>query len=315
MRLFISLALATLALGCAMVDTEGPSIPTAGPSMEEAKHIVASFETKQAEKTATEPLRTPKSLDDVLDILRKDQVDLFGPGIDFAAKSAEVRALTLRAQIELAWGEAQLILAETFMGATKHLRGQLSAMEVKEASGGLDDVEKDKLNELRKYIGQTTATAEALSKLAAEHVAAGAKLSREVIEKKPSEYYGYRVAADFYRLRQDWGKFDEMVKKIEETNPNSNGLVFLQGVSAAQREGNIPKAIDFFKKALERDAKFVRAQVQIFLLQSSIPDLYAEYSKLKLLNPNHQIVVWAGDYIERAHEQFKAQRERPRTSK
>ena len=311
-RIVIAITTLLLLAGCAsmMPDTTTPNIPSIGLSLEDARRITGALEARMTEKNAGDPLITPKSLEDVQEILRRDQIDLFPGGIAFAEKQEGVTALALRAQIELAWGEAQIILAEIFQGTTTNLRQMLTNLEARNATGGLQDAEKDVLNELRKSISEATTTAEALAKLASEHVAAGANLAREVISKNPADYHGYRVAADFYRLRQDWAGFDGMVKKIEETNPQSNGLVFLQGISAAQREGDAAKAIGLFKKAIERDNKFVRAQAQIMLLQGQIPNIYAEFGKLKAMNPNHQIVLWAGDYIQKAYDQWKDQKDR-----
>ena len=298
--------------GCAamMPGSTDTQLPSVGLSLDDARRVVAALEKRMAEKDAGDPLLTPKSLDDVFDILRSDQMGLFAAGVAFAEKQEGGKALALRAQIELAWGEAQIILAEIFVGTTKNMRQMLNALESRNATGGFTNADKNAIEELRKSIAEANTRADALLKVAAEHVAAGAKLARQVIDKNPSDYLGYRVAADFYRLRQEWSDFDAMVKKIEETNPQSNGLVFLHGISAAVREGNNAKAIELFKKAIERDGKFVRAQAQIMLLQGSVPDVYNEYQKLRTMNPHHQIALWAGDYIQKAYDQWKDQKDR-----
>ena len=143
--------------------------------------------------------------------------------------------------------------------------------------------------------------AEALALLAAEHSAAGARHAREIIAAAPTNYQGYRVAADYYRLRERWEEFDDTVAKIEILKPDSNGLLFLRGVSALYREGDGPKADRFFRAALARDPKFVRAQAQLVRSQRGLAAKRAEYLKLKELNPHHQIVVWAGPGLERAY--------------
>jgi tetratricopeptide (TPR) repeat protein len=309
MRRLVLFAAVFLFCGCATVDFEGPQVKPIGLSLDEARQVVASFEAKQSELTAGNPLKAPKSLDDVLEILKLDQLDLFGPGVAFAAKQDDMKALTLRAQIELAWGEAQMILAEIFSQTAKYLGTTLRSLEAKDAAGALSDSDREKLDKLRKEAGQAKIVSDALARLATEHVAEGAKHAKTVMEKNPSDYQGYRLAADFYRLRQDWQSFDEMVKKIEETNPQSNGLLFLKGVSAANREGDASKANEFYRKALSNDPKFTRAQVQVVLLQNGIKDTYTEFKALKALNPNHQIVVWAGELIESAWEREQQRRQ------
>ena len=67
--------------------------------------------------------------------------------------------------------------------------------------------------------------------------------------------------ADFYRITQDWSKFDEMVAKIEARNPDSVGLLFLRGVEARDRKGDPNQAKSYLEQALWRDQLFVRARV------------------------------------------------------
>src|SRR5256885_2191297 len=81
-------------------------------------------------------------------------------------------------------------------------------------------------------------TDQALRLLAAEHVAAGVEDAQKYIAQKPDDYVGYRIAADAARLRNQWKEFSENVAKVEEKNPDSNGLVFLRGVASQMRDGD-----------------------------------------------------------------------------
>ena len=137
--------------------------------------------------------------------------------------------------------------------------------------------------------------------LAAEHVGKGAGLAQEVINANPNDYVGWRLAADFYRMRGEWPKFDEMVKKIEETNPESNGLLFLKGTAALERDGNVVESTNLLRQALAKDKDFTRAQAQLVLSRPTVDDTFAELEKLRAASPNHQIVVWAGPAITAAH--------------
>src|SRR5438132_460887 len=82
------------------------------------------------------------------------------------------------------------------------------------------------------------------------------RYAREVIARAPDNYQGYRVAADYYRMREHWADFDAALAKLTALNPSSNGLLFLRGVSALYREGDVPKADQLFRQALEKDPKF-----------------------------------------------------------
>ncbi|MGZ6142224.1 MAG: hypothetical protein ACXWLM_02745 [Myxococcales bacterium] len=286
------LVLAGLLAACATAPAAQCPAPAsgAGLSLEEARAIVGELESKHLKQNPASPLREPKSLDDVLEILKLDELDLFPAGAAFALRQEGPEAKALGAQIELAWGEAELTLAEVFSQAAGTLQQELRAAQAAGRSTG----------ELRARLDTNRVVADALLRLAAEHTADGAAHARAIIAAAPADYQGYRVAADYYRMRERWTEFDETVAKLTALNPQSNGLVFLRGVSALYREGDAPRANRLFREALAKDPKFVRAQVQLMRAQPGAAARYAEYLKLKALNPRHQIVVWAGPTIERA---------------
>ncbi len=293
-------AVAVLALGCSSSQESARPTKRVGMSLEESRQIVASLETQQAKASESDPLRTPKSMDDLLAILKRDQIDLFPAGVAFAAsQTSDPKAKALQAQIELAWGDAHLILAELFSDAANRLRQSVRYLSRGAFQG---DEEKARIAEMKKTIEQCETVSEALEALAAEHVGKGAGLAQEVINANPNDYVGWRLAADFYRMRGEWPKFDEMVKKIEETNPESNGLLFLKGTAALERDGNVVESTNLLRQALAKDKDFTRAQAQLVLSRPTVDDTFAELEKLRAGAPNHQIVVWAGPAITAAHK-------------
>lgn len=301
-------ALATACVLAACTTTPPPPAavrPSVGLTLEEAQGLVAEFEARQAAESKGDPLASPKSLDAVMEILKRDQLDLFEAGVAFSASQEGPAAAALRAQIELAWGEAQQILAEVFRDASGQLRAAVRTLEIRVASGDARESELARLARLEEIVAKSEALAEALTRQSAEHVGTGIRLAKAVIDASPTDYLGYRVAADYYRLRQDWAEFDQMVARIQETNPESNGLVFLRGTAALQRDGDPRAAAALFRQALDNDPKFTRAQALLLTSRGSVREAYAEYQKLRALNPKHQIVLWAGEAITAA---FEAQR-------
>ncbi|MFA6034363.1 MAG: hypothetical protein WC889_15795 [Myxococcota bacterium] len=294
----IAILVAAVCTGCASPYSARCRSEGVGLSLEEAREVVTSFEKAQAVKADANPLKDPKSLGDVLEILRLDQVDLFPAAIRYTAKLDTIEALVLRAQIELAWGEAQLVLSDASANLSRQMRDELKEARTRAAAGVRDEMNQSIIDTLGPYVEKTTRNSDALMRLAAEHVADGAKLAREVIKRAPTDYHGYRLEADYYRLRGDWTAFDGMMAKLRELNPESNGLTFLQGVEAGSRLGDKARALAYFKKALEKDPKFVRAQVQIYNLMSEKKISPVEFENLKKMNPNHQIVLWIGQFMQ-----------------
>lgn len=284
--------------------------PPSGPAkmpLDRAMQVVDGLTRRQAALSPDEPLRAPKSLEDVDAILRRDRIDLFGGAVHYALESEDSRAFALQGQIHLAWGEALLVLADLLNDAAARVRARARALEMRRAAGDLDADGRQALESLEKARDESARMAEALNIVGMQHMWAGGDIAREVVARRPDEYIGYRLAADYYRLRHDWLQFDRMIVKLTDLNPDSNGLVFLQGVSVLEREANVAGAQALFRKALERDPSFVRAQVALFLSYPFVGDAYDEYAKLKNANPRHQIVVFADSIITEAFEAARLQ--------
>jgi predicted Zn-dependent protease len=137
--------------------------------------------------------------------------------------------------------------------------------------------------------------------VAAEHVAKGAVLARRLIASAPDDYVGYRLAADYYRMRGNWSQFDEMLKKLETKNPTSNGLVFLRAMDEIQRAGRTASGQELLRQALQKDPKFVRAQSELVMAAGSLDERVKELKALEKLNPRHQLVLWVGPVLDAAY--------------
>ena len=116
-------------------------------TVEEAERIVREARGAFAHPDSQNPLRQPKSLDDVLAILRTDQIDLFAAGVAFAEKDASPRAKALQAQIEIAWGENQRIVAQLLDGLSGELREEILELRESEAAGKLSPADAERVAE------------------------------------------------------------------------------------------------------------------------------------------------------------------------
>jgi hypothetical protein len=294
--LLVLLVLLALTSACTTVapSPERPS-HTVGLSLREATKIVDAFEAKQLPPAQKPP--PPTSMEEALAVLKSDRLDLFPGSVGWLSTQTSPDALALRAQTYLAWGEAELTVAEVLAETANVLDAGVRGLELRRLLGP----EQQKLEERRAQVQQYRDTDNALRSLAAEHVAAGVDDATTVIAQKPDDYVGYRISADAHRLRNEWKEFSAMVSQVEEKNPDSNGLLFLRGVAAEARDGDTSLAIKFLRQALERDPQFVRAQAEIVLLQQNVLEQKIELDKLKAIAPDHQIVRWAGPGIDEAY--------------
>jgi hypothetical protein len=300
-----SLVLFPLLSACAAAPLRSSSV---GLSLSEARQIVADFEQTLATGEAPEPVREPRSLDDVLEILKRDQLDLFPAGVEFARRQQDLKARALGSQLELAWGEAQLDLAHVFGHLADHQREQVRRLASRATAGALGGDEARSLEALRRELGRNEALSEALPVLAAEHVAAGAAGAREVLAAAPGDYLGYRLLADYQRLRGSWEDFDLTVAQLAALNPQSNGLRFLRALSEIDRFGRAEEGRRLLQEALANDPHFVRAQAALVRLAGSLDERYAALVALEAVNPRHQVVVWAGPRIKASYQALQRAR-------
>ncbi len=290
--------------------TTSTSEPPSAPRRQKPDEIIAGFTKKHPLSAPDDPLRRPKSIVDCDAILHLDQIDLFQGAVDFLAKQQGADALTLRAQIEIAYSEAQLVVAEVIAESADGLESVIRTLRFRAESGKTSDEEKAKRAELESTFHDARDVAWALRELAADHARNGATVAQMIMASKEKSYRGYRVAADYHRLRGDWDDFAEDLNYLARENPTSNGLVFLRAI-AAQAEGESDTAVKLYRDALVRDPKFVRAQAHIVLLQTSPERAHTELARLAELNPHHQLITYAGPFIEEAHKAWTAEHKNP----
>lgn len=292
-----------LHLTAALLLNAESAVGTAKLSATEASGIVEAFRLQQEQKSKGEKAVVVKSVDDVIAVLKRDELAQFDDAAEFAKTQTTPDAKALRAQIELAWGDAQTMVADLLERTNKDLSAGVAELEEKKKTAPLQAADQARYEDLLAATKDLGLVIPALRQLAQSHLDEGGKGAAEIIKSAPKSYLGYRVAADFYRMKGDWKKFDEMKKKLESTNPKSNGLVFLKGIEQLDRHKKPEEAAKFFREALKNDPKFTRAQAMLVLLPGSIEDTYKEYKALEELSPFHQIAVWVGPRIEAARNE------------
>lgn len=278
--------------------TPEPIVDGGPMDLARAKRIVAELEA-QWPLREDHPLREPMALEDAEKILKSDQVRLFPFAVRYLEQQEGRDPLAMRGQIELAWGEAYMLLMEMLAGLRKDFT---AAAEDLGARTDLGPEDEHHLAWLRDSLQGMETRIEAFKFVAVEHITTGSQVADEVLNQHPDNYLGYRLAADYYRTLRDWENFGEMVARIKQTNPKSNGLLFLLGAEALQAKQDRSAAESYYRKALANDPDFVRAQAHLLIIQSDLERTHAELLKLEALNPEHQFVALAGESIKRAFE-------------
>lgn len=282
-----------------LVKDAAKTCPKVTAKTKTAKPAKVTLESLDAELGAGAPVT---SVADVEEILHLDEVNRFPAAVAFIATQRDVKARALHGQLELDWAEGLSLLAQMNQNLASRLREFTAASEKKAAGDGLSADELRELGELRAAVLESQQTAKVLEAAAAEHLTKGLAIANEVIKANPTNYLGYRLAADSYRLRGDWKSFDKMLVKVEKANPNSNGLLFLKGVAAAQRDRDGAASKKFLSAALQKDPKFARAQAHLVLNAASLQSAREELDKLAAISPKHPFVVWTAPTLEKLEE-------------
>ncbi|MCC6808118.1 MAG: hypothetical protein IT381_11895 [Deltaproteobacteria bacterium] len=272
----------------------------------EAEQVFVEFRADIEKQVPIEPLRTPRSLDDVLEILRRDQIDLFAHGVAFAGKEQGTRARVLEAQLELAWGEALVMVAQLLERQFAEVAMQSLRQRARAAIGQTTSFETKTMLELSENLQKSRRAIDAMWVLAPVHIERGAQMALKLLQDVPDDYHGYRVAADYFRLRADWKSFDKMVEEVAKRKPDSTGLQFLLGVAAVDRFGDRERGAEKLQKAIAGDPKFAKAQAMLLLLADTPNASYEALVALHKVNPSHQLVVLAGPAILAVYNAWKA---------
>lgn len=310
-----SIALAGLAAsGCASSSAVTRTASSAELTVAQAETIVARYRDRREQAaTSPDPLNQPKNLDDVVEVLRRDEISLFPNAVKFATNEGSARGKALAAQLLIAWGDAQNLLGTLLDRAAHDLEERRTDLEKKDAIGKLDADGRTALKRISGTLQDLEGVERALHRVGARHLAEGMAMAQQVIASNPNDYEGYRVAADYFHQTEDWAKFEEMAKKIEALNPSSNGLVFLRAEAARDRDNDHGEASKLLNEALKRDPKFVRAQVALLVLQRDMNGAWTEMRKLTAMNPKHQMVQWMGPVVKSAYDEW-AEVQRRRTA-
>jgi hypothetical protein len=281
-------------------------------TVEEAEAIVARVQARRDTVDADNPLRSPKSLDDVEAILESDRFDLFGAGFRFAMEEGSERGKALAAEIAIVRGENKHVIAQLLDTFDADLREEIRELEIMEAAGTLQQADRARHDILVGLVRESDEVVQALSRLAPVHLAKGRELAGELLSSAPHGMEGHRLAADYYRMRGEWERFDAMVAEAKRLYPDVPQLLFLEAMELAERDNDVPQTTQRLREVLANHPKFVRARAHLVLLTPGVEAKYKEYLALRSASPHHQVVVLLGPVLERAREaaEKRAHRER-----
>ncbi len=142
-------------------------------------------------------------------------------------------------------------LAQLYVAWTEQLRSEIDLLRLKLIAAELADQQSERMNVLQlldlrtNQLGEVTESARLLGGV--------------IVRYNPDTYIGHRVMADYYRVMGDREAMQKEIEEVKKLNPDSVGLLFIQGAALAGFDHDYKGAIQLYNQALEKDPMFIKA--------------------------------------------------------
>jgi tetratricopeptide (TPR) repeat protein len=264
----------------------------------EARTYLAEVQAKRGVVPTHAPVT---SMDQLVAIVRSDEVGRFEETVAFLQGKPGIDALSVHATIELAWSDALTTvaaLAEEFRKRAEIEETRLG----KRRDGGeeLSPADARALDEASQEVASLAKTKSALRTLAEDHLRAASVPVAEAMRQFEKDPRSYRVAAFYYLLGADWKQYDKAMTWFEGYGADA-GILYLRAMESLKRYGVRKDAREYLEQALEVNPALVRAQAKLVLVEEGIDEMNVELQKLQAMAPSHVIVKIAGPAIKREY--------------
>ena len=275
----------------------------------EAGKIVNDF-TQKYGRVEAQDQTAPANLAEVVDIFKKDDVPRFESAVKYTTGLSGLDALSLRALLELSWGEIQIGVASLLDEFATQRKAEVLRLKTKKDNGvSWTPEEQGSLDKLEEEMQDLVQTADALRVLAKEHVSTGAVLAEETVRRFAQKPEGYRALAYAHLLKDEWKEFDKQMAKAEQLgDPESFSMLYLRALESVGRNVSREEGRALLSSLREKLPEYVRPQARLVFLQEDIEAKYKALLQLKEIRPQHPIVVIAGEIIEKEFQTAKALR-------
>lgn len=241
-----------------------------------------------------EALRSPRSIEDVRKILRRDTVYLFPAAAAYARSLGTKEGRTSEAMLELVMGESQLVAAQVLSLQEAWVSSDLRIARATLATEpGPPTSDKNRLlAQLIKLVDDGNAIAAALAASAPAHVARGAEVIRTLKVEAQSEPQTSALVAEYHRLRGEWTEFDAAMQAAESGGDRDRpSLRYLRAMEQVERHHRRAEGVQLMREALKAYPKFVRAQAALVMMAPNPRVALRELGRLKAMNEDHYLVM------------------------
>lgn len=291
-------ALALTACGA----TPKPLLPVAPPCFD--VRTDSDIRSKDAQKTLDElakhihlspedeALRSPKSLQDVRAVLRRDVIYAFADAAAFSHSLNSLDGRFSEAFLELFLGDSQLIASQILSAQEAWVGPDLRIARANLASEASEGTDRSRLlAQLIRVVEEGNKIADALGTVAPRHLARGAEVIRQLRTEAPNDRRTHALVAEYHRLRGEWTEFDTAMAAAETEDRSSPALCYLRGMEMLERYRKSDAGKKLLEDCLVKFPRFVRAQAALVLTADNPHEGMRRLAKLKEMNEDHYLVM------------------------
>jgi hypothetical protein len=303
-HLSLALFVAAAPFGCAHTGGTGSS----GRNLDDAYAFLETFRERYGVPKAPEEPSPPTSMEEVLAIVRADDLPRYEAARDFADEKEGSEALEIRGFLELTWGDAILTARQLTMDRYLRLRAEEQQLRLRAKRNRDEDKRLDRLSQSLKDFKEAQV---ALDAIARPHIEAGEVIVRELNRSYPQRTENAVLEAMHYRLVKDWPRYGQAMRKLNEAGINTPAAEYLRAMEPYDRARDFAASQTRLQALRQSAPDLIRVQAELVLLQQDIEDTYRELQILEGISPHHFLVRIAGKWIADEYETSRGLRSTP----
>jgi hypothetical protein len=258
----------------------------------DAKKMLASLVTNVRLSPTDEALRSPKSLEDVRAIVKRDLVYFYPQAAAFARSLGTLDGTFVEAQVSLLLGDAMLVASQALTNQEAqvgvHLRVARASLAVEGATPTTDRGRT--LAGLVRAVEEGSTLADALGVVAPEYVARGAELVRKLTKDAPNDPRTALLRAEVHRMRGEWAEVDQALASADVPE-RAPALCYLKAMEPLERNRDARATVLALRACLKTFPKATRAQAALVMVAQGPERGAREIERLRKMDEDHYLVL------------------------
>ncbi|HQY65340.1 MAG: hypothetical protein IPQ09_19980 [Myxococcales bacterium] len=258
----------------------------------DAKKVLAALVKNVRLSPADEALRSPKSLEDVRAIVRRDLVYFYPEAAAFARSLRTLEGKLAEAQVSLLLGDAMLVASQALTSQEAQVGAHVRIARANLAGeGATPSTDRGRtLAGLVRAVEEGSTLADALGVVAPEYVARGAELVRELMREAPNHPRTALLRAEVHRMRGEWAEVDVALASADVPE-RAPALCYLKAMEPLERRRDARASALALRGCLKTYPKLTRAQAALVMMAQGPERGAREIARLRKMDEDHYLVL------------------------